>query len=256
MRLILSAHRRTFDPSWRPDISLSADVRATRSSYDGRVSTPAGATLLSVTSGGQAGSGVTRSRWRSFWVSTACLVLGLILFCIVLGIYLEEYDDHLPGYLDAMLMWDLYVGIAAAIAAGPLHRAGRWNLLLIAASGISGMALPAAAVAAIRLGGRRTRRDAVAVMLTALVFQAGVSTLLQLPVDGFAWSDLIDIPVVAAITWGCVMWGRSRADRRELMVSLHARAVAAQREREAVARQNEALARRRDADLADRKSVV
>ena len=183
-------------------------------------------------------------RWRPFAVSAACFVLGVVIF----GIQIETLEeDGLSSYENGLLLWDFLVGFVAVIAVGPMSRAGRWNYLLLLASAVSAFATPAALVAVVRLGGLRRRRDDVAV-LALLVATGLVQTALTEQRLSLDWSTLLWSLIMVPIGYAFLAWGRSRAERAELLASRQAQAIAAQRERAAIEREHAALARSKQID--------
>ena len=90
-----------------------------------------------------------------------CLGLGCLIFLVVLGDLLFEFDDAPPQAMLAMMALDALVGIVATLAIGPLRllRPGRLHatahLLITTVAGLSVWSIPAAGIALYRIGLRR-----------------------------------------------------------------------------------------------------
>ncbi|UEJ81150.1 histidine kinase [Brachybacterium halotolerans subsp. kimchii] len=191
---------------------------------------------------------------RMLVVSLACLVVGACLALILFLAAWDTYGESLPGRVGLTLVIDVGVGAVANLAAGPMRRAGLWNLLLVVPGALSGSALPAAAVGLARVGVRRDRRlDAIGLSLAA------ATGLIFTSIDRWAqgkWSStfVFDILLSLVFAGAALLWGRVRGTRAVLITSLRSQAATAQREREALEREHEALAREHRALVAQAES--
>ncbi|GAA1730201.1 sensor histidine kinase [Brachybacterium phenoliresistens] len=206
---------------------------------------PAGASADSPTPAGPSLEPPPPAPWwlralRAVGVSAICLIIGLLVLVFVYGTTIDEQGD-LSDRLVALFIVDLLVGLAAALAVGPMRRAGAANLILVAALAVSGMSVAAAAVALARLGERRARLlDAAAIILA--VGGSVVSSLLFRWAEGSSsgtlpWEMLLTCAFAAA----ALLWGRARGTRAALIASLRAQASTARRERDALEREHRAL---------------
>jgi signal transduction histidine kinase len=186
--------------------------------------------------------------------SLLCLAIGAILALFLAVVFWDEYGERLPERISLVLMIDIAVGALANLAAGPMRRAGLWNLVLVAPGALSGSALPAAAVALARLGARRDwRADASGLVLCAIA--ALGSGVLSRWAEG-DWSPTLLIEVLLSMVFAAaaLLWGRVRGTRTALITSLRSQAATAQRERAALEREHEALEREHRAMIAQAES--
>lgn len=187
-------------------------------------------------------------------VSLVCLVVGALVL-LVLGVaYWDEYGEVLPQRISLLLMIDIAIGVLSNLAAGPMRRAGLWNLVLVVPGALSGSSLPASAVALARLGARRDWRvDASGLGLCGIA--ALVSGVLSRWADG-DWSSTLLIEVLLSVVFAAaaLLWGRVRGTRHALISSLRSQAATAQRERAAIEREHEALEREHRALVAQAES--
>lgn len=187
-------------------------------------------------------------------VSLVCLVVGAIVLLLLTIAYWDEYGDVLPPRFSLLLTIDIGIGLLANLAAGPMRRAGLWNLLLVVPGALSGSSLPASAVALARLGARRDWRvDASGLGVCAVAALA--SGVLNRWADG-DWSPTLLIEVLLSVVFAAasLLWGRVRGTRLALISSLRSQAATAQRERAAVEREHEALEREHRALVAQAES--
>lgn len=187
-----------------------------------------------------------RPRLRAILVSAACLVAGSVLFLTMFGLTLETAGEAGLDALAGFLLVDLVVGLVACVAAGPVHRSTVGNGLLIAAGVVSSFAIPAWAVAGVRLGERRSlRTDAVVVIGTTLGSMAMLlwhDATLGVPTD----NRLLGAGLIAVLATAIVLWGRVRGTRAALVVASRQQAESAELARRALADNREAeLARAR-----------
>lgn len=183
--------------------------------------------------------------WRSLraWAIAAvqillCLGLGGLVFLVVLGDLLVEFDDAPPRGLLAMSAVDAVVGIGASLAIGPLRflRPGPLHttvhLLLTAVAGLSVWSVPAAAIALYRLG---LRRRLVLDVTAAALLAAVATSWLALDMHLRGEEDLrflaasLGVMIVGALV--PLLIGRVVGTRHELIRTLRERAAAAERER-------------------------
>lgn len=187
-------------------------------------------------------------------ISLVCLVVGAIVLLILAIAYWDEYGDVLPPRISLLLIIDICIGLLANLAAGPMRRAGLWNLLLVVPGALSGSSLPATAVALARLGARRDWRvDASGLGVCAIAALA--SGVLSRWADG-DWSSTLLIEVLLSVVFAAaaLLWGRVRGTRFALISSLRSQAATAQRERAALEREHEALEREHRALVAQAES--
>ena len=189
--------------------------------------------------------------WRSLrgWAIAAvqtllCLGLGCLIFLVVFGELLVEFDDAPPPGLLAMMGIDALVGIVATLAIGPLRflRPGRLqatlHLLVTAAAGLSVWSVPAAAIALYRLGlRRRLMLDVAAAVLLGAVAASWLALDMRLrgEEDPRYLAAALGVMIVGALV--PLLIGRVVGTRHELIRTLRERADAAERERVAAERE-------------------
>ena len=184
-----------------------------------------------------------RPRTWAVTVSVVCSLIGPLVFLVSVGSTLEaEPVMPRPWLWGPLVAVDVCVGLVACALVG-LHRASRvGGVALAAAAAVSAWAGPAAVVATVRLGARRSLPLDVTVVALVVAGSAGQAYLLQLATGMPAelrWLAPLVVVLVAAL----LLWGRVRGTRAALVTSLRQQAVTAERERAA-------LARGRDADVA------
>lgn len=190
--------------------------------------------------------------------------LGLLIFLIVFGSLLMEFDDDPPGALVALSAADALLGALVTLVIGPLRflRPGRLHsvlhLTVAMAAGLSTFALVASAIALYRLGTRRRPwLDGLAILLVtvASLLTLGIDASVRGEVDALLLVTTVGVMIVAALV--PLLIGHVVGTRHELVASLRDRAASAdreretaQREREAAEREAAALVRERDAETA------
>ena len=207
--------------------------------------------------------------WRSLrgWAIAAaqtllCLGLGCLIFLVVLGDLLFEFDDAPPQGLLAMSAVDALVGIVVTTAIGPLRllRPGRLHaavhLLITAVAGLSVWSVPAAGIALYRIG---LRRRLVLDIAAALLLGTVAASWLAL--DGHLRGEE-DLRILAAALGVMIIGalvplliGRVVGTRHELIRTLRERADAAERERASAERERVAAERERVAAEQARSSA-
>ena len=207
--------------------------------------------------------------WRSLrgWAIAAvqtllCLGLGCLIFLVVFGELLVEFDDAPPPGLLAMMGIDALVGIVATLAIGPLRflRPGRLqatlHLLVTAAAGLSVWSVPAAAIALYRLGlRRRLMLDVAAAVLLGAVAASWLALDMRLrgEEDPRYLAAALGVMIVGALV--PLLIGRVVGTRHELIRTLRERADAAERERASAERERIAAERERVAAEQARSSA-
>ncbi|APX33733.1 hypothetical protein BH708_14570 [Brachybacterium sp. P6-10-X1] len=191
-------------------------------------------------------------------------VLGLLIFLVVFGAMLVEFDDEPPGALLTLYGLDAALGVLLTLATGPLRflRPGRLHsmlhLVVAMGAGLSTFALVASAIALYRLGlRRRPVLDAIAVLAV------GATSVVTMRLDSTIRGDDVGVFFLTAIAVMMVgalvplLIGHVVGTRHELVATLRDRAASAdreretaQREREAAEREAAALVRERDAETA------
>lgn len=148
---------------------------------------------------------------------------------------LVAVDGALSDYANALLEWDLLLGLLASAAIGPLARNGRRNYWLLAFTPFSTFALPAICVALMRLGGLRQRRDDVR---ATLVMMVGGTLQAWLAQGAGTFNPLLLFGglLTAMVGYAFLVWGRSRARAGATLDSLRVHAAAVERERLELAR--------------------
>ncbi|MCZ4325411.1 histidine kinase [Brachybacterium paraconglomeratum] len=207
--------------------------------------------------------------WRSVrgWVIAAlqtllCLGLGCLMFVVVLGELLFEFDDAPPEGLLAMVAVDALIGVAATVVIGPLRllRPGRLHatahLLITTVAGLSVWSVPAAAIALYRLGlRRRLGLDVAAVVLLGVAAMAWLTLDMRLRGDDDPRyvATALGVMIVGALV--PLLIGRVVGTRHELIRTLRERADAAERERASAERERVAAERERAAAEQARSSA-
>ena len=207
--------------------------------------------------------------WRSLrgWVIAAlqtllCLGLGCLMFLVVLGELLFEFDDAPPEGLLAMVAVDALIGVAATVVIGPLRflRPGRLHatvhLLITTAAGVSVWSVPAAAIALYRLGlRRRLGLDVAAVVLLGVAAMAWLTLDMRLRGDDDPRyvATALGVMIIGALV--PLLIGRVVGTRHELIRTLRERADAAERERASAERERVAAERERAAAEQARSSA-
>ncbi|MFD4009286.1 histidine kinase [Brachybacterium paraconglomeratum] len=207
--------------------------------------------------------------WRSLraWAIAAaqtllCLGLGGLIFLIVLGDLLFEFDDAPPPGLLAMSAVDALVGIVVTTAIGPLRllRPGRLHtaahLLITAAAGLSVWSVPAAGIALYRIGLRRRL-----VLDIAAPLLLGTVAASWLALDGHLRGEE-DLRILAAALGVMIIGalvplliGRVVGTRHELIRTLRERADAAERESASAERERVAAEQARSSADQARRSA-
>lgn len=199
------------------------------------------------------------SRWKTAGITTAAAVVGFLFFLVVRGATLPG-DDVDPLPFAGLMFLDFFLGLAAV---GLLPLALRRTpagagLAIIALSGLSTLAFPAACLCIVRIAAlRRPRLLAV----TALVFMAAAATDLAVnPANGvedYGWILLTALAMLGVL----VLIGLNRGAKKALIVSLQQEADSARREQDARADQARLAERTRIAremhdTLAHRLSLI
>ena len=207
--------------------------------------------------------------WRSLrgWVIAAlqtllCLGLGWLIFLVVLGDLLFEFDDAPPQAMLAMMALDALVGIVATLAIGPLRllRPGRLHatahLLITTVAGLSVWSIPAAGIALYRIG---LRRRLVLDIAAAALLGAVATSWMALDMHLRSEQDLrvlaaaLGVMIIGALV--PLLIGRVVGTRHELIRTLRERADAAERERASAERERIAAERERVAAEQARSSA-
>ncbi|MBO0908574.1 sensor histidine kinase [Arthrobacter sunyaminii] len=199
------------------------------------------------------------SPWKTAGITAAAAAVGVLVFLIVRGSMLPP-DDSDPLPFIGLMFLDFILGLTAvgllpiALRRSPVGA----GLAIIALSGLSTLALPAACLCIVRLAALRRPRLLAA---TALVFLAAVLVDLAVnPVDGaedYGWVLLIALGMLGVL----VLIGLNRGAKRALIVSLRQEADSARREQDARADQARLAERTRIAremhdTLAHRLSLI
>lgn len=174
---------------------------------------------------------------RAVIVSLVCFVLGAGIFMVVFGVELEERGDTTPDVLVLVVFLEALIGMAAAIAAGPVRSSRIGNLLLVAAAVVSTWALPAFVFAAVRLGSRRSVPLDVTVITMSALGAGGYAWLREALVPGMPGSGieyLLFMVTGAAGAGLAVLWGRVRGTRAALVIALRDQVVSAEAAHRAV----------------------
>jgi signal transduction histidine kinase len=188
-------------------------------------------------------------------VSSVCLVIGLAVAFVNLGLTFDEVGDDLPEAFAVLFFLDLAAGLVAAIAVGPLRRAGGWNLLFVVLFCWSETSIAACFVATARIGDKRLLRWDIPTVILLALGGAGTSLLTAWTLHEAVHVSRIEIGVSGVFALTALLWGRVRATRNALVDSLrlqadtaeHARA-ASERERDALEREHQALVARAEAE--------
>lgn len=179
----------------------------------------------------------TRPALRAVIVSLVCFVLGAGIFLVWFGVELEQRGDTTPDSLILIVFFEALIGMAAAIAAGPVRTCRIGNLLLVAAAIVSIWALPAWIFAAVRLGARRSLPLDITVITITALGAGGYAWLRETLVPGTPTSgfDYLLIMVIGAVGAGlAVLWGRVRGTRAALVIALREQAASAEAAHHAV----------------------
>lgn len=176
-------------------------------------------------------------------VSAVCFVVGALAYVVLFGLTLDESGEAQIAVLAPFLVADLLVGIAASIAVGPLRRSIVGNVALVLAGVVSSFAMPAAIVALVRLGERRSLTLDASLTVTMAFGMAAMSSWQDAVAGstqtGLAGSPLAVALVAAVMTAGPLLWGRVRGTRAALVTALREQAAAAERANAALARSRE-----------------
>ncbi|WP_380167363.1 sensor histidine kinase [Jannaschia sp. R86511] len=180
---------------------------------------------------------------RAVAVSLACSVLGPLVFLVLVGAALEEGGEpQQPGPWVALLLLDAAVGVTAAALAGLFRTSRVASVALVVAGTLSTWAAPAGVVGLVRVGARRSGALDALVVAVVVAGGLGVSRLHGLvgppaPDPLPWWAEVLALAAVAGLL---LLWGRVRGTRTALVSSLREQAVAAERERAALAHGREA----------------
>ncbi|WP_165831795.1 sensor histidine kinase [Brachybacterium endophyticum] len=180
---------------------------------------------------------------RILLVSLVCLVLGAAFYVVLWAANVDTYGQDPPRGLQLLLLADLIIGAVANIAAGPMRRAGVWNLLLAASGALSASSMPAVVVGLVRLGRRRDVRLDIAGTATCALAALAYSTLERWGTGAWSGSVVFEILLATVLGAAALLWGRMRGTRAALITSLRHQASTAHRERAAIEREHDALAR-------------
>ena len=201
------------------------------------------------------------SAWRVAGITAGTGVAGLLLFLVVQGAMMPPEGEEVTGRFAALMFLDFLLGLAAlgllplALRRAPVGA----GLAIIAVSGLSSLAFPAACLCIIRIAALRRPRYVAA---TAAVFTAGMAAGTAVnpgdPIDGEIWWVLVAAVVPLVVL---VLVGLNRGARQQLIVSLHHEADSARREQDARADQARLAERTRIAremhdTLAHRLSLI
>ncbi|MDN3482631.1 histidine kinase [Arthrobacter sp. APC 3897] len=199
------------------------------------------------------------STWKTAGITAAAAVVGFLVFLVVRGAALPP-DDADPLPFAGLMFLDFFLGLTAvgllplALRRAPVGA----GLAIIALSGLSTLAFPAACLCIVRIAAlRRPRLLAV----TALVFIAAVAADLAVNpanrAEDYGWILLTALAMLAVL----VLIGLNRGAKKALIVSLHQEADSARREQDARADQARLAERTRIAremhdTLAHRLSLI
>ncbi|MEE1650122.1 histidine kinase [Brachybacterium sp. J144] len=203
--------------------------------------------------------------------TVVCVVLGVLIWLVALGLLLDEFRYRPPVELVTLSSVDAVLGATVSLAIGPLRflRPGRLDvavhLVIAAVAGLSVWAVPAGVIALYRVGlRRRLPLDVAGIGLTVAVTCLALFVDVQIrraPVDLSVGATAVVMLVGATVP---VLIGHIIATRRELVATLREKAevaererqaaerarVIAQRERRTAEREAAALLREREADTA------
>ncbi|MCC3268419.1 histidine kinase [Arthrobacter gengyunqii] len=200
------------------------------------------------------------SVWQTAGITAAAAVVGFLVFLVVRGSMLPP-DDADPTPFMGLMFLDFILGLTAvgllplALRRAPVAA----GLAIIALSGLSTLAFPAACLCIVRIAALRRPRLLAA---TALVFLAAVLVDFAVnPVAGgaedYGWVLLIALGMLGVL----VLIGMNRGAKKALIVSLRQEADSARREQDARADQARLAERTRIAremhdTLAHRLSLI
>lgn len=203
--------------------------------------------------------------------TVVCVVLGVLIWLVALGLLLDEFRYRPPVELVTLSSVDAVLGATVSLAIGPLRflRPGRLDvavhLVVAAVAGLSVWAVPAGVIALYRVGlRRRLPLDVAGIGLTVAVTCLALFVDVQIrraPLDLSVGATAVVMLVGATVP---VLIGHIIATRRELVATLREKAevaererlaaerarVIAQRERRTAEREAAALLREREADTA------
>ena len=199
------------------------------------------------------------SAWKVTGITVGAAVAGVLIFLVIRGASLPPDDETIPDSFIAVLLLDFILGLTAiGVLPLALRRAPvAAGLAIIALSGFSALAFPAACLCIVRIAALRQRRTLIAVVL---VFAAAVGADLIInpadPVEG-GWVFLIALGGLLIL----ILIGLNRGERRALIVSLRQEADSTRREQDARADQARLAERTRIAremhdTLAHRLSLI
>ncbi|WP_181034479.1 sensor histidine kinase [Arthrobacter sp. 08Y14] len=201
------------------------------------------------------------SPWKTAGITAAAAAVGVLVFLIVRGSMLPP-DDADPLPFMGLMFLDFILGLTAvgllpiALRRAPVAA----GLAIIALSGLSTLAFPAACLCIVRLAALRRPRLLAA---TVLVFLAAVGADLILnPVNDAGDGDIWWVALIAlAFLLVLILIGLNRGAKKALIVSLQQEADSARREQDARADQARLAERTRIAremhdTLAHRLSLI
>lgn len=198
------------------------------------------------------------SPWETAGITAAAAVVGFLVFLVVRGAALPP-DDADPLPFAGLMFLDFFLGLAAVgILPLALRRAPVGaGLAVVALSGLSTLAFPAACLCIVRIAALRRPR-----LIAATAFVYGAAVLVDLavtPVDGadYGWVLLIALGMLSVL----VLIGLNRGAKKALIISLRQEADSARREQDARADQARLAERTRIAremhdTLAHRLSLI
>lgn len=199
------------------------------------------------------------SPWKTAGITAAAAAVGFLVFLVVRGATLPA-DDVDPLPFAGLMFLDFFLGLAAvgllplALRRAPVGA----GLAIIALSGLSTLAFPAACLCIVRIAALRRPRLLAA---TSVVFLAAVLVDFAVnPVDGaedYGWVLLVAVATLGVL----VLIGLNRGAKRALIISLRQEADSARREQDARADQARLAERTRIAremhdTLAHRLSLI
>ncbi|MFP5019611.1 sensor histidine kinase [Pseudonocardia phyllosphaerae] len=184
---------------------------------------------------------------RAVLISTVCTLVWAV--SVYFDVWLNDRTGR--GSHPVFFTVDGIIGLAAAVAAGPVRSRRTPNLALVAVGSLSNGGGGAVLVGLVRLGRLRSwRLAAVLVAYTVLVTLARAWVRSAVGVDpggvGLDVATLVAILMAAGSTALALLWGAFRSSRAALIESLRTRAEQAEAARVAAVRGREAdLARTR-----------
>ena len=199
------------------------------------------------------------SPWKTAGITAATAAAGFLVFLVVRGSMLPP-DDADPVPFTGLMFLDFFLGLAAvgllplALRRSPVGA----GLAIIALSGLSTLAFPAACLCIVRIAA--LRRPCLLATTTLVFATALTADFAVTPVDStgdYGWTLLISVVMLTVL----VLIGMNRGAKEALIISLRHEAESARREQDARADQARLAERTRIAremhdTLAHRLSLI